>query len=170
MSMFARHGQHCVAVFPANEARLLRQIAAEVIGLVTDDFDRADPAVRRLFPDLYRDDPEAAAELREFTEGELRTGKVDQAGAILAALPSSGGTTVRLDGEEAQTWLRAINDGRLALGVRLEIKQNGDDADLLDELDEAVMADPTSERVHRLIMYSYLTELQESLLYALMEA
>jgi len=166
MSLFQRHGEHCVAVFPPEEAGVLRQVAAEVIGLLTDDFDRTDPVVDRLFPDLYREDPAAAAELREFTEGELKTAKIDQAGAILAVLPTNGGTMVQLDAEEAEAWLRALNDGRLALGVRLELT---DDSDLVDEIDDAVMADPTSVRVRQLTMYHYLTMLQESLLGALSE-
>jgi len=166
MSLFQRHGEHCVAVFPPDEAAVLRQVAAEVIGLLTDDFDRTDPVVDRLFPDLYRDDAEAAAELREYTEGELKTAKIDQAGAILAVLPTNGGTMVQLDEEEAEAWLRALNDGRLALGVRLELT---DDSDLVDEIDDAVMADPTSVRVRQLTMYHYLTMLQESLLEALSE-
>jgi len=68
---------------------------------------------------------------------------------------------VQLDEEEAEAWLRALNDGRLALGVRLELT---DDSDLVDEIDDAVMADPTSVRVRQLTMYHYLTMLQESLL------
>ncbi len=164
MSTFRRHGEQCVARFAADEVAVLRQVAGEVIGLLTDGFDRSDPVVERLFPDIYRNDPEQAAELRQYTEGELKTGKIDQAGAILAALPSSGGTVVRLDLEAAEAWLRALNDVRLALGTRLEVR---DDTDLLEELDEAVMKDPTSARVRQLTMYEYLGLLQESLLEAL---
>jgi Domain of unknown function (DUF2017) len=164
MSYFRRHGQLCVARFPAEEVAVLRQVSAEVIGLLTDGFDREDPVVGRLFPDVYRDDPETSAELREFTEGELKTAKIDQAGAILAALPSSGGAVVRLDEEASLAWLKALNDGRLALGIRLEVT---DDTDLMDELDDAVMSDPTSVRVRQLTMYHYLGMLQESLLEAI---
>lgn len=164
MSYFRRHGQMCVARFPAEEVAVLRQVSAEVIGLLTDGFDREDPVVGRLFPDVYRDDPETSAELREFTEGELKTAKIDQAGAILAALPSSGGAVVRLDEEASLAWLKALNDGRLALGIRLEVT---DDTDLMDELDDAVMSDPTSVRVRQLTMYHYLGMLQESLLEAI---
>jgi Domain of unknown function (DUF2017) len=164
MSFFRRHGEMCVARFPAEEVAVLRQVSAEVIGLLTDGFDRDDPVVGRLFPDVYRDDPEASAEMREYTEGELKTSKIDQAGAILAALPSSGGAVVRLDEEASLAWLKALNDGRLALGIRLEVT---DDTDLMDELDAAVMSDPTSVRVRQLTMYHYLGMLQESLLEAI---
>ncbi len=164
MSMFRRHGDQCVARFAADEVSVLRQVASEVIGLLTDGFDRDDPVVERLFPDGYRDDPEQAADFRRYTEGDLKTAKIDQAAAILAALPSNGGAVVRLDAEASEAWLRALNDVRLALGVRLDMH---DDTDLVEELDEAVMRDPTSARVRQLTMYEYLGVLQESLLDAI---
>jgi len=161
--MFRRHADQCVARFAADEVAVLRQVASEVIGLLTESFDRDDPVVERLFPDGYADNPTEAAEFRRYTEGDLKTAKIDQAGAILAALPSTGGAVVRLDAEAAEAWLRALNDVRLALGIRLEVR---DDTDLLEELDEAVMRDPTSARVRQLTMYQYLGVLQESLLEA----
>jgi hypothetical protein len=159
--MFRRHGDQCVARFAADEVAMLRQVASEVVGLLSESFDRDDPVLERLFPDVYADDAEQAAEFRRYTEGDLKTAKIDQAGAVLAALPSNGGAVVRLDAEAAEAWLRALNDIRLALGIRLAVR---DDTDLLGELDEAVMRDPTSPRVRQLTMYEYLGVLQESLL------
>ena len=52
--MFRREGDHCVARFAPEEARLLRKIAEEVVALLTDGFDRSDPVVERLFPDVTR--------------------------------------------------------------------------------------------------------------------
>jgi hypothetical protein len=159
--MFRRHGDQCVARFAADEVAVLRQVASEVIGLLSDNFDRDDPVVERLFPDAYPEDAEQGADFRRYTEGDLKTAKIDQAAAVLAALPSTGGAVVRLDAEAAEAWLRALNDVRLALGIRLDVR---DDTDLLEELDEAVMRDPTSARVRQLTMYEYLGVLQESLL------
>src|ERR671920_1007926 len=117
--MFRRHGRHCVATFAVDEVRVLRKVAAEVVGLLTDGFDRDDPVVSRLFPDIYPEDRDSSSEFRLYTEGDLKTGKIDQAGAILAALPDDGPGEVRLDHEEAEAWPRAINDARLAMGTRL---------------------------------------------------
>lgn len=164
--MFRRHGEHCVASFAADEVRVLRKVASEVVSLLTDGFDHADPVVDRLFPDIYRDSPDDSAEFRRYTEGDLKTGKIDQAGAILATLPASGGGEVRLDPEAAEAWLRALNDARLAMGVRLEIQP---DTDLGEELDDAVLHDPTSSRVFQLSVYAYLGYLQESLLNSLID-
>lgn len=163
-AVFRRVGDRCVARFAPEEVAALRQVASEIVAVVTDGFDRADPVVRRLFPDGYADDPEHAEEFRRYTEGDLKTAKIDQAGAVLAALPSHGGGTVELDDEAAESWLRALNDVRLALGVRLDVS---DDTDLLAELDDAVMRDPTSVRVRQLTLYQYLLVIQDSLLEAL---
>jgi hypothetical protein len=162
--MFRRTGDHCVARFSPDEVNVLRKVAAEVVELLTDGFDYDDPVVDRLFPDVYPQRPEDSAEYRRYTEGELKTSKIDQAGAILAALPSSGGGEVMLDVESSEAWLRALNDVRLALGVRLQVQ---DETSLETELDEAVLRDPTSSRVYQLSVYAYLGYLQESLLEAL---
>jgi hypothetical protein len=164
--MFRRKGSHCVASFAVDEVRVLRKVAGEVVALLTDGMDHGDPVVGRLFPDIYPDRPEDSAEFRLYTEGDLKTGKIDQAGAILAALPDSGEGEVRLDGEAAEAWLRAINDARLAMGTRLDIKA---DSDLSEELDRAILLDPASSRVFQLSVYAYLGYLQESLLNALPE-
>ena len=162
--MFRRRGKTCVASFDSDEVRVLRRVLGEVIALVADGFDPDDPVVQRLFPDAYPDSSDDAAEYRRYTEDDLKTGKIDQAGTVLAALPSAGGTEVRLDPEEAEAWLRALTDARLALGIRLEIR---DETDLEAELDEAVLKDPSSQRVFQLSVYAYLGYLQESLVGAL---
>ncbi|NED52525.1 DUF2017 family protein, partial [Micromonospora aurantiaca] len=73
-----------------------------------------DPVLARLFPDAYRDDGEAAGEFRRYTEMGLRDGKREAAGMVLGALTDEGADVV-LDDEQAQGWLRALNDVRLAL-------------------------------------------------------
>ena len=79
-----------------------------------------DPVLARLLPDAYRDDPEAAGEFRRYTELSLRDGKVAAARTVLGTLPARGGR-VRLSQPDAEAWLRALNDVRLALGVRLGV-------------------------------------------------
>jgi len=164
MSMFRRQGQQCVAAFAHDEVKVLRKVASEIVALMMDGFDHSDPVVGRLFPDVYPDLPDDSAEFRLYTESDLKSGKIDQAGAILAKLPEDGPGEVRLDNEEAEAWLRAINDARLAMGTRLEITS---DTDISDELDDAVLHDPASSRVFQLSVYAYLGYLQESLLNAM---
>jgi Domain of unknown function (DUF2017) len=117
-----------------------------------------DPVLARLLPDAYRDDPEAAGEFRRYTEQDLRSGKVAAAQTVLATLPAEGGQ-VRLGPEDAQAWLRALNDVRLAIGTVLGITE-----DYEDELEAASWADPRSAYLE---VYHWLGYLQDSLVRAL---
>jgi hypothetical protein len=161
--MFTRKRSGCVARLDAVEAEVLRDVLSEVMELVAEDLDRADPVVARMFPDHYPRDPETSGELHHYTDDDLKAAKLEQAGVVLAALPRGGGL-VRLDDEDAETWLRALTDARLALGMRLDVR---DDTDLEAEIDDAVLADPTSPRVQQLSVYAFLTLLQASLVEAL---
>lgn len=117
-----------------------------------------DPVLARLLPDAYSNDTEAAGDFRRFTEQELRNGKAAAARTVLSTLPEDGGR-IRLSEEEAQVWLRALNDVRLALGVRLSITEDFDarSADL----------DPADPRSAYMWIYDWLTFLQETLVRAL---
>jgi Domain of unknown function (DUF2017) len=152
---------------PAADDDPMAALAAEVEeatgGLDTDPQRPEDPVLARLLPDGYRDDPDAAGELRRLTETSLRAGKVAHARAVLDLLPTDGGR-VRLSGDAAESWLGALNDARLALGTRLEV---ADDTDYEAEIDRAVATDPNSSRAAALIVFHFLGVLQESLLGAL---
>ncbi len=117
-----------------------------------------DPVLARLFPDAYREDPEAAGEFRRYTEDGLRSAKAENARLVLATLPAEGGR-VHLSGVDAQSWLQALNDVRLALGVRLEITE-----DFEDELAQMPAGDP---RAAYFEVYNWLTYVQETLVRAL---
>jgi len=125
----------------------------------------ADPALRRLLPDGYRGDDEAAGELRRLTEESLRAGKIAAARALLDTLPPDGGL-VRLDEATAEAWALALNDVRLALGTRLEVT---DDTDIEAEIDEAVATDPDGPRAATFTLYGFLGLVQETLVLALAE-
>jgi hypothetical protein len=117
-----------------------------------------DPALARLLPDAYRDDPGAAGEFRRYTEQSLRSAKQKTAQTVLETLPAEGGP-VELSGDQAQSWLRALNDVRLALGVRLEVTEEFEDQ--WQELD------PDDPRSAAFEVYAWLGDVQESLVQAL---
>jgi Domain of unknown function (DUF2017) len=117
-----------------------------------------DPVLARLFPDAYGDDPEAAGDFRRYTEPGLRSGKVAAAQTVLATLPGEGGR-VRLSAGDAEAWLRALNDVRLALGVLLGITDDYE-RDLMD-------VTGTDSRSAYLQVYDWLTFLQETLVRSL---
>ncbi|PPK91997.1 uncharacterized protein DUF2017 [Kineococcus xinjiangensis] len=116
-----------------------------------------DPALRRLLPDAYPDDPQAAAEFRRFTERSLRERKAEAGRRMLVSLePVQGqGGRVQLDADGARAWLAALNDIRLALGTRLGVDE--DVEEVLADLDDD---DP---RRYAFAVYDFATYLQETL-------
>ena len=113
-----------------------------------------DPALARLFPDGYSDDEHASADFRRFTEEDLRAQKVAAVATAQETLSEWTGKST-LTQEQAQDWLRALNDLRLVLGTRLEITDSGDR-----------YANPNSD-TSGLYTYNYLTYLQGTLIDAL---
>lgn len=126
-----------------------------------------DPILSRLLPSFHRIDGEegadkaskaeqdSAAALRSLHEPELLDLKSGVAAVVLDTCPPTGGK-IRLSLEQADAWLSAVNDVRLALGTTLEISD-----DMPDELPDD---DPRSPH---LSVYHWLTWLQESLVIAL---
>ena len=118
-----------------------------------------DPVLARLFPDAYQDDA-AAVEFRRYTEMGLRDGKRDAAATVLGAVGDARkGADVMLDQEQAQVWLRALNDVRLALGTRLDITE--------EWYEEAADLDANDPRTPMFAAYDWLTMFQETLVRAL---
>lgn len=129
-----------------------------LVGLDPDAQTPEDPALARLLPDAFRDDPEAADEFRRFTERGLRESKVAQATTAIETLRRSG-EKVTLSAADADAWLMALNDLRLALGTRIGITEEG-----IDDLAALPEDDPRGATFH---VYDWLTYLQESLVQAL---
>jgi Domain of unknown function (DUF2017) len=113
-----------------------------------------DDVLARLLPDGYREDPEAAAEFRRYTERDLRDRKVGAATAVLSTLGSGGKIT--LDADQAQAWLLLLNDLRLAIGTRLSITED------YEAVIESLDADDPQRPMYEL--YEWLTWLQDSLI------
>lgn len=110
-------------------AQLLDLVAADPVGTgddplaaivgITEVADKpTDPALARLLPDGYAE-PDAAAEFRRFTQGDLRAQKAANARMVLDTLAESA--NVKLTPPQVQAWLRTLNDLRLVLAVRLGI-------------------------------------------------
>lgn len=116
-----------------------------------------DPVLARLFPDAYREDPDSSAEFRRYTEAGLRESKRADATVVLKTLGEGG--RVMLDAEEAQAWLKTLNDLRLALGTRLDITE-----ETLEQMRSFDWDDPRNAGY---AAYDWLTYLQESLVRAL---
>ena len=184
-----RRGGGAVATLTGFEADLLRSLASQLIELLRDeaggpatevdpfeallDFSGPsaapeDPVLARLLPSAYRDDDEAAAEFRRFTEVELRTSKAGNAATLVAALEEAGLpevgdpaltsgllVDVELGPTEVVAVLKAFTDLRLALATRLDLQEG--DEDFWDALPED---DP---RAHLHDVYEWVGWLQETL-------
>lgn len=128
-----------------------------------------DPVLARLFPTAYVDDEEAAADFRRFTESGLRDGKAAASGLVIDTLEDAGlppeltedglVIDVELTRSEAETWMRAFTDVRLALATRLGVEAGDEDYwhSLPDE-------DPRAQ-AHDI--YEWVGYLQETLVEAL---
>ncbi len=117
-----------------------------------------DPVLARLLPDGYRDDPDAAGEFRKYTEPGLRSAKQQVALQMLDTLPEAGGR-IQLTSEQGQAWLKALNDVRLALGVRLDVTE-----DFEQQWAKLGRDDPQWAAYE---VYAWLGAVQESLVQAL---
>jgi Domain of unknown function (DUF2017) len=130
----------------------------EMLGLSSSSRKPDDPILARLFPDGYSDDEQASGEFRRYTERGLRSGKMAAAQTVLDTLPEAGGR-VELTAEQAQAWLRALNDIRLALGVQLDVSE-----DMQAMQERAAQGGPQAAGFW---IYDWLSALQETLVHAL---
>lgn len=119
-----------------------------------------DPALARLFPDAYPDDPDATAEFRRYTQADLTAERRRRANVALESLERiKGGGRLSLIPIEAAAWLGALNDLRLVLGTRLEITA--------DDQEPGQDFGPSDPRTAYIPVYYYLGYLQETLVEAL---
>ena len=133
---------------------------AAMVGITRHDSPPDDEVLMRLLPNAYAD-PVDASEFRRYTESDLRGKKRSHAMLMRSQLMELDGEELLIDSGDALAWLGAMNDIRLALGVRLEVDETSHQRlELLspDDPMHAVFA-----------VYSWLGWLQESLVLALME-
>jgi hypothetical protein len=131
-----------------------------MVGITTHDSPPEDEVLLRLLPNAYADQVDAA-EFRRYTESTLRAKKYAHSMSMRITLKSSVDGIVEVDHDGANDWLGAMNDIRLALGVRLKVEQNSH-----EEL-ELLAPDDPMRGVYA--VYSWLGWLQESLIVALMD-
>ncbi len=142
----------------ADDDALLARLDAELSSPTQGPGAPEDPVLSRLLPDGYRDDPEASQEFRRYTESSLRSAKHEAAQVMLDTLPGEGGR-IQLNSDQAQAWLKALNDVRLALGVRLNVTEEFE-----SQWDQLAADDPQRAAFE---VYAWLGAVQESLVQAL---
>ncbi len=178
-SGFSRHGKNSfIATFGESESEVLINLSQQLIEILAERIDGQptdpleamvgftghdsppdDEVLLRLLPNAYAD-PVDSSEFRRYTESVLREKKRLHAMAIRSHLLNSEKHQVALDQQTAQAWLGAINDIRLALGVRL-----GVDSQSHEQL-ELLSPDDPMRGVYA--VYTWLGWLQGTLVDALM--
>lgn len=115
---------------------------ADVVG---DDADRReeDPALLRLFPDAYPDDPSASADFRRFTLSGQRRERLDDIATVRKGLELLETGPLPIGADDLDPWLRVTNALRLVLASRLGIV----DEVSAEEAERGAQQDP-SDIVH----------------------
>lgn len=142
----------------------------------------SDAPLARLLPDFHRledahgggfaeagargDDADRAAVVRAHNAGmrmihepEIIDAKLACAAVVLRSLPARGGS-VSLNQEQAQAWMRCLNDVRLGLGAVLLEASSVDGIPATDIPEDVPDDDP---RTAQLDVYHWLTFMQDSL-------
>ncbi|MFC8303165.1 DUF2017 domain-containing protein [Specibacter sp. NPDC057265] len=135
---------------------------AALIGLDMDVSVPRDPALLRLLPDAVKNDAEASLEFRQLTERSVRENKIAALRAASLALESE---KVVLDEEAARLWASALNDVRLVLAERLEIRSEAD-AEKVHQVQDWSHAEDVDSYLS--LVYNFVTWLQESLVQAML--
>ena len=133
---------------------------AVMVGIGTAVDTPADPALARLLPDGHRDDQQASADFRRYTELGLRERKRANLAVARTSLRRDGALV--LTDDEARSWAVALTDVRLVLAERMGVRTEEDHDRLLQE------AEGDDEGVSLMLsLYDFLTWLQETLVAAL---
>lgn len=136
---------------PERERDILRELPHQLRRLLDSD----DPELVRLFPPAYPDDPASNEEFDRLVRSELVSGKQRALRVFEETVDAE-----RLDEEQLEAWIGALNDLRLVLGTRLDV----------DESTYAVPIDPGGPRAQEHALFGYLTWLQEQAVQARLAA
>ena len=133
---------------PRQEREILRSLPDQLRELLGTD----DPALRRLYPPAYDDDPVRQKEYEGLISPELTRERLDALALVERTVDAS-----QLSEEEITAWLGALNDLRLVLGTRLDVTEELSEEGLPDD-------DPRSPAF---ALFAYLGWLEEQIVDAL---
>lgn len=146
------------------EERQNQDPLSALIGLDMEVQEPTDRAVRRLLPNVMKDDGAASLEFRQLTERSLREGKI---GALRAASLGLDKDDLTLTETDARHWSTALNDVRLVLAERLDIQDEAD-AEHVHLMQDWSQAEDVES--YLALVYNFTTWLQESLVQAMVHS
>jgi uncharacterized protein DUF2017 len=135
-----------------SERDILRGLPDQLRTLIENEDPTSDPAMARLYPPAYEDDPIRNLEFERIAGDELTSQRLESIDAMEASIDAG-----RLTEDQLLSWLGVMNDLRLVLGTRLEITEETSDADFA----------PDDPRASSFALYAYLTWLVDSAVRAL---
>jgi hypothetical protein len=146
-----RKGEFLVRL-TVSEREAIRSVPGMLRELLLDADPATDPALKRLFPSAYMDDPERSMEFDHMVHDDLLAQRMAAVDTMERTIEAD-----RLSEDEVTAWLATINDVRLMLGVRLEVTESSTPLDF--EGDDA--------RAGSYAVYAFLSWLEEDVVSAL---
>ncbi|MEC3850282.1 DUF2017 domain-containing protein [Paenarthrobacter ureafaciens] len=147
-----------------SEAKENEDPLAAMIGLDMDVKKPADRALLRLLPNVMKDDDAGSLEFRQLTERSVRESKI---GALRATAMGLDKDDLVMTPADAQRWSMALNDVRLVLAERLDIRDEAD-ADHVHSMQDWSQAEDVES--YLALVYNFTTWLQESLVQSMLAA
>jgi hypothetical protein len=135
--------------YRVNLGRVEQRIVMESLDELRAMLANHDPDTRRLFPTAYPSDADLDAEYRQMVGDDLLRGQLEALDTVERTIDGQV-----IDGTELESWMRAVNGVRLALGTRLDVSE---------ELDEI---DPDDPNAQDWLVYEVLTVVLSSLVSA----
>ncbi|HUF58820.1 MAG TPA: DUF2017 family protein [Actinomycetota bacterium] len=151
---FRRKRGRFTVTLDTGERELLAELCRQSRELLEEQDPSSDPSIARLFPAAYKDDPLGSLEFETNMGDAPREGKLAAIDTMERTVDSS-----ELSEEELLIWMGAVNDFRLLLGTRIDIKEESTEGDYPED-------DPNHDAFQ---VYVYLTWLEDRMLRALGE-
>lgn len=150
---FEKKGDRFSVRLGKHERNLLVELVRQSRTLLETEDPSSDPAVARLFPAAYRDDPLRNLEYETSLGGAPRSGKLQALDTVERKANARA-----LSEEDFLTWLGVVNDLRLVLGTRIEVTE--------ESTEEDFAAGGPRDAYH---VYQFLGWVQQEMLFALGE-
>ncbi len=135
-----------------HEADMMRNLLLEM-NTMLDTARPNDRVIERLFPRAYTDESDESS-YREMVSSDLERGKKNALESVQQHIGEEGPVDLPLSNEEAEDWLKALTDIRLAIGTRIDVTEEMMREDL----------DPDDAMAPALAVLHWLGWVQESMI------
>ena len=135
-----------------SERDVIRALPDQLRALIENEDPSSDPAMARLYPPAYEDDPIRNLEFERIVGDDLTSQRLASIAAMEGSIDAD-----RLTEDQVLSWLGVLNDLRLVLGTRLDITEETTHEDFA----------PDDPRAQSFALYAYLTWLVDAIVSAL---